>query len=163
LLQLTTSGIVVTNATVLLTVATSTTTTSQTTSKRLLHLTWLISQCFSLFIGTTTTATTVTTTALVTDMHVITPKELVRFSLFSLKFLIIIHLSGRNVSTTSRHFHSYPIYCYATHSHRWNVCSIYTSEQNVQSKSYSSKKETYGSSETLNWRKIIMTTPTTAL
>ncbi len=75
-LQLTTTGIGITNVSLVYTNATIN--TLMTTSNRLLHVTCLISLCLSVFTGATTD-TPITTTAVDTDMQVISAEEMVRF------------------------------------------------------------------------------------
>jgi hypothetical protein len=76
LLQLTTTGIGVTNVSLVYTNATIN--TLMTTSNRLLHVTCLISLYLSVFTGATT-GTQITTTAVDTDMQAISAEEMVRF------------------------------------------------------------------------------------
>lgn len=82
LFQLTTTGIVVTSATTAnITAAVPTTATTATTSEYSYLVSIVSYSIMCVFLGITTTDTSTTTSALVTDMEVITPKQLVSLPL----------------------------------------------------------------------------------
>ena len=99
------------------------------------RLTCRVSLCFSLLVATSTTATTIITTPLITDLQVMTPKDLVRFVHYhcslSLTFSFTARLLGRSLQTTGCDLHSYRFHSDGTCAYHWIVCIIHKSRQNV--------------------------------